>query len=189
MYGPRPPSSTDQLSYFSSVSTGTGTLLRPSRKVSSMMQAAAGTTAPTVCEQGDRRGKGAAGGEQVVDQHHALALLGWGVGLDLDLVGAVLERIGVAHRDAGQLALLAQHHEAGAERHGEWCGQQEAAQFDAGQHVGLVRADAPPPSARSSRARPWRAPAGSRCRRRGCRAWGSPGSRPDMVLEVHLAPC
>jgi hypothetical protein len=36
-----------KLSYFSSVSTGTFSRLRPSRKVSSMTQAAAGTMPPT----------------------------------------------------------------------------------------------------------------------------------------------
>jgi hypothetical protein len=45
----------------------------------------------------------------------------------------------VADGNAGQLALLAQHDEAGAERQRERGSQQEAARSDAGQHVGLVR--------------------------------------------------
>lgn len=81
---------------------------------------------------------GAAGRQQVVDQHDALALL-HGVLLDLDRVGAVFQRVSVAHCRAGQLALLAQHDEAGAECQGERGGEQEAARFDAGQQVGLVR--------------------------------------------------
>jgi hypothetical protein len=53
----------------------------------------------------------------------------------------VFEVIGISDRGARQLAVLAHHDEAAAEREGERRRHQEAARFDAGQDVGLVRAD------------------------------------------------
>src|SRR3712207_8658008 len=58
----------------------------------------------------------AAGGDEVVDQHHPL-LLSDGVGMDLHLVDAVLEGIRDPHGLMGQLALLADRHEARSEEH------------------------------------------------------------------------
>ena len=83
---------------------------------------------------------GAAGGQQVVQQHHALAGL-HRIGLHLDPVGAVFQRVVQPDGRARQLARLAQHDEAEAEFQRQRRGDQEAAALDAGQHVGLVRAD------------------------------------------------
>src|SRR5579883_810215 len=77
----------------------------------------------------DRRRRGAAGGDEVVDEQDMLVLED-AVGVDLDAVGAVFERVILADRLPGQLALLAHGDEAGVEevRHG--AAEDEAARLD-----------------------------------------------------------
>ncbi len=55
----------------------------------------------------------------------------------LDDVDAVFERVVLADRPPGQLALLAERHEAGAEPVGDRAAENEAARLDAGDDVDL----------------------------------------------------
>jgi hypothetical protein len=80
---------------------------------------------------------GATGGDQIVDQDHALALAD-GVDVDLHLVGAVFERIGHAHGLMRQLAFLADRHKAGRHLVRNRAAEDEAARLDAGDLVDLL---------------------------------------------------
>ena len=86
-----------------------------------------------------RRGRCAPGCKQIIDQDNPLTRRD-GVGLHLDLIGAVLERVFIRHGLARQLALLAYHDEATPEcvRHRR-C-DQKAAGFDTCEEIGLVTA-------------------------------------------------
>ncbi len=66
-------------------------------------------------EQRDRGERGAAGREQVVDHQHALAG-GHRIDMELDTVGAVLERVVVPDGLARKLAGLADRNEADVQR-------------------------------------------------------------------------
>ena len=74
---------------------------------------------------------------EVVDQDDALARADR-VRVDLDLVDAVFERIGDAHRLVRQLALLADRHEAGRELMRHRAAEDEAARLDPGHLVDLA---------------------------------------------------
>jgi hypothetical protein len=73
----------------------------------------------------------AAGGDQVVDQHHAVARA-HGVGVHLHRGRAVLQLVGFLDRREGQLALLADRHEAHAQLVGQHRADDEAARVQAG---------------------------------------------------------
>ena len=102
-----------------------------------MMKQAATTSAPIWRRSLTARDRRAAGGDEVVDQDHPLALAD-GVGVDLHLVDAVFERIGDAHRLVRQLALLADRHEAGRELVRDRAAEDEAARLDARDLVDLA---------------------------------------------------
>src|SRR5262249_58446630 len=80
---------------------------------------------------------GAAGGDQVIDQDHAVAL-GYRVLVHLHLVDAVFERISDGDALVGQLALLADRHEAGRYLVRDRAAEDEAARLDAGDLVDLA---------------------------------------------------
>jgi len=82
--------------------------------------------AAALAYQVDRRLHRAAGRDQVVENDHPLTR-GNRVLLHLDRVGAVFEVVGIPHGPAGQLALLADHREAVAERVGERRGDEKPA--------------------------------------------------------------
>ncbi len=88
---------------------------RPPSSTSSITNAHSTTFGAQLLEQRERRGRGAARREQVVDHEHALAA-DHGVVVDLEPVGAVLERVLVADRPRRQLARLAERHEARVEQ-------------------------------------------------------------------------
>src|SRR5216684_1857649 len=73
---------------------------------------------------------GAPGGQDVVDDQDAIGRFE-GVGKHLDGRGAVFELVVLRERGAGQLALLADRHEARAEAAGHRGGEDEAARLDA----------------------------------------------------------
>ena len=79
-----------------------------------MRNASACTGPAELLDQIGRGARRAAGGEQVVDDQHALPLL-HGVLVDLERVGAVLELVGRADARRRQLARLAHRREAGAD--------------------------------------------------------------------------
>src|SRR5215218_669941 len=90
-------------------------------------------------QPGGRPG-GAAGGEHVVDDQHPLA----GddrVGVELKGGGAVLQRVLLGLHLVGQLAGLADGHEAGAEVVGDRRGEDEAARLDADHLVDVAAAE------------------------------------------------
>jgi MFS family permease len=77
---------------------------------------------------GQRR---AAGRDQIVDQQH-LVRIGQHIGMDLDRVDAIFERVVLPDRRAGQLAALADRHEADAHLDGDAGAEDEAPRLDAG---------------------------------------------------------
>jgi len=81
-----------------------------------------------------RRLHRAAGGEEVVDDEDALAGLD-GVEMDFEGVGAVLEVVADFGRGGGEFFGLADRDEAGVEAVGERGAEDEAAGFDAEDHV------------------------------------------------------
>ena len=87
-------------------------------------------------EQAGRRQHRAAGGDQVVDQQHALAR-GGGVGMDFDRGIAVFELVFLGDGGKGQLALLAHRNEAPVQLVGDDAAENEAAGVDAGHEVDL----------------------------------------------------
>ena len=93
-------------------------LARPPRNESSITNAQATTSAPVDCDQVAAGAHRAAGGQDVVDQEDAAAGPE-GVGVDLELVGAVFELIFQRDRGIGELARLADRHEAGAHLQGQ----------------------------------------------------------------------
>ena len=102
-------------------------------------EAAADHLAARLLDQLDARERGAAGGDQVVDHEHALAAVDR-VGVDLDAVGAVLERRSRRRSScAGSLPALRTATKPGLERHRDRAAEDEAARLDAGD---LVDADA-----------------------------------------------
>ena len=90
---------------------------RPSRKRQLHQEGAADDLGAQAGHELAQRPGGAAGGQQVVVDQHAGAV-GQGVGVDLQGVDAVLERVLGADRLRGQLAGLARRHEPGAELRG-----------------------------------------------------------------------
>ena len=78
------------------------------------MQAMPHTLPPDLLDQGRGGGRGAPGGQDVVDDQDALARLD-AVAVQLDRGGAVLELVLLGDRLGRELALLADRHEAGAE--------------------------------------------------------------------------
>ncbi len=95
-----------------------------------MMKPAADDIAAGLADELDGRARRAPGGDQVVDQQDAVAGAD-GVGVDLDGVDAVFELIVLADGRPGQLALLADRHEADAELAGHSTAEYEAARLDA----------------------------------------------------------
>jgi hypothetical protein len=79
------------------------------------------------------------GGDNVIDNDDLLARFD-GVGLHLEKVLAVLLIVGLGFTWAGQLALLAHRHEAGAEAQGQARADQEAAGLKADDDIGLLAA-------------------------------------------------
>ena len=71
---------------------------------------------------------GAAGGDQVIDQHHAVAAQ-HRVGVDLDRGRSVLQVVRLLQRGVGQFALLANGHEADVELIGQHRADDEAARI------------------------------------------------------------
>ena len=101
-----------------------------------MTKQAASTSAPSWRSSFTARFRGAAGGDQIVHQDHALAR-DQRVVVHLDLVDAVFQRIGDAHALVRQLALLADRHEAGRDLMRHRAAEDEAARLDAGDLVDL----------------------------------------------------
>src|SRR5215471_5166972 len=89
-----------------------------------------------LAQQLDRALRGAAGGDQVVHQDDAVALL-HRILVHLHLVEAVLERIGDRDPLVRQLALLADRHESGGHLMRHRAAQNKAARLDAGDLVDL----------------------------------------------------
>ena len=87
-------------------------------------------------QQAQARQHRAAGGDQVVDQHDAVAAL-HGIGVHLHGGAAVLELVALFHRGVGQLALLADRHEAHVELVGHHRADDEAARIQPGDRIGL----------------------------------------------------
>ena len=89
---------------------------------------------PPTCStsRGSRR-RGAAGGEQVVDDQHALARLD-GILVDLQAIGAIFQLVAHAHAFGGKLLRLAHGHESRAQGISQRRRENEAARFDA-QHL------------------------------------------------------
>src|ERR1035437_7370639 len=90
-----------------------------------------------LAQQLHRSLRGAAGGDQVVDQDHALAGMN-GVGVHLHFIEAVFQRVGDAHGGMRQLAPLADRHEAGGDLMRYRAAENEAARLDARDLVDLV---------------------------------------------------
>src|SRR6185503_598991 len=84
----------------------------------------------------DGGGGRAAGCDQIIDQENLIARP-YRVGVNLDRVDAVFERIFLADDAGGQLALLANRHEAAAELMGDGAAENEAARLYTG-HVADV---------------------------------------------------
>ena len=85
-------------------------------------------------------GRCAAGGQQVVHQHHFLIPV-QRVFLNFDRVGAVFELIGVRDGLARQLVFLAEHGESDSQPQGKRRGNQETTGFDTDQPLRFVGAD------------------------------------------------
>lgn len=79
---------------------------------------------------------GAAGSDEVVHQQHAIAFL-YRVGVDLDAVGAVFERVVVADGFGGKLAFFADRDEALVQRVSQRRAKDKTARFYAGDLVDL----------------------------------------------------
>ena len=109
---------------------------RPFRKSSSMTKANPVDAAALPLDQARGRRRGAARGEQIVDDEAAPPVDR--VLVHLERVGAVLERVGLARGAVGQLARLAHRHEADAEPLGQRRAEDEAARLDADDQLGLV---------------------------------------------------
>ena len=122
------------------MSTGTSSRRRPSQEGELDDAGRTPDVGADAAQQRDRRVHRPAGRQQVVEHDDALTLRNR-IGLDLDRVGAVFERVFVADRGARQLVLLAHHGEAEPEPVGERRGDQEAARFDADQPVRFVARD------------------------------------------------
>ena len=80
----------------------------------------------------------AAGGEQIVHQHHTLSGRD-GVGVDLERVRAVLEVVGNAHHRRGQFSGLSDWNKAGVETIGQRGAEDESARLDAQHQVDFAR--------------------------------------------------
>src|SRR5581483_6546737 len=87
-----------------------------------------------------RRAGRAAGGEQVVDDEHALAAA-HGVGVHLEGIAAVLEVVGRAHRGRRQLARLAHGRKPGADAIRNGGAEDEAAALDADNELDALIAE------------------------------------------------
>ena len=124
-----------------------------------MTKQAATISAPILRRSLHRAVRGAARGDQVVDQNDALAGL-HRVLVHLHLVDAVFERIGDRHRGVRQLALLADRHEAGRELVGDRAAEDEAARLDARDLVDLGARPRAAPVRRSRGGTPARRRAG-----------------------------
>src|ERR1700693_1968237 len=92
--------------------------------------------AAELADQANRGGRGAARRQYIIDDQHLLTGSD-GVGVDLELVGAVLELVGVADRLPGQLANLADRYKPGIELHGNGRTGDETARLDGRDKVGL----------------------------------------------------
>ena len=104
----------------------------------------------------DQTGGGArraAGREQIVDDQHALPCLDR-VFVDLERVGAVLERVALAHARRRQLARLSHRREAGAEAIGDRRAEDEAAALDADDEIDASDRGTAARGSRSPRAAP-----------------------------------
>ena len=112
VYG-RPPSAADPPSAVNSIRNANPAMSPPSRS-----------------HQRRRRARGAAGGEQVVDDEHALTGLDR-VRVDLDDRLPVLEAVRLGDALRGQASLLADRSESGAEAVGDRPAEDEPAGFDA----------------------------------------------------------
>jgi len=75
-------------------------------------------------------GRGAAGGQQIVDDEHALTRRDV-IAVDLQAICSVFEIVADAHTFRRQLLRFAHGHESGAERVGERGGEDKSAGFDA----------------------------------------------------------
>ena len=100
------------------------------------MKQAATTLAPIWRSNFTARLRGAAGGDEIVDQDHALARVDR-VGMHFHFVEAVFQRIGNAHRGVRQLAFFADRHEASGDLMRHRTAENEAARLDAGDLVDL----------------------------------------------------
>ena len=101
------------------------------------MRNAQPTTSPPSCSTSLHSARRrAAGREQVVVHEHARARAD-GVGVQLERVGAVLQRVVGADRVVRQVAGLAREHEARAELAGDRRPEQEAARLRPDDDVGL----------------------------------------------------
>src|ERR1039458_664118 len=81
---------------------------------------------------------GAAGGQQVIDEHDTLAALN-GVKMNLQAVGAVLHVVGDASHGSRQLARLAHGHKPGIEPIGQGRPKDESARLNAENEVDFAR--------------------------------------------------
>src|SRR5262245_42219112 len=105
-------------------------------------EAAADHLAAGLLDQVERGDGGAARRDQIVDEQDLLARRD-GVGVDLDAVRAVLERVVLAERVPGELAALAHGHEAGLELVRDRAAEDESARLDAGHLVDAGAAEGP----------------------------------------------
>ncbi len=87
-------------------------------------------------EKPDRRRRGAAGRNKVIDDKDLFAF-GHGVYVNLNLIDAVFEFVALADRLVGKLALLADRHEPDRQLMGDRAAENETARLDAGDLVDL----------------------------------------------------
>ena len=107
--------------------------LAAAQRVEPMSTAVPTTVAAELARPGETSDEGAAGGEHVVDEQHARAAA---MSSCASMVAvAVLERVDDGCRGPGQLARLADRHEAGARLHRCGSREQEPARLDAGHDV------------------------------------------------------
>jgi creatinine amidohydrolase len=104
----------------------------------STMAAPSVTVAPSFSSSFLPGHHGAAGGDQVVDQQHAVAGFD-GIGVQLHGGAAVFEFVGFFHGGERQLALFADGHKPHAQLVGHHRAQDEAARVQPGHHVGAQR--------------------------------------------------
>ena len=90
----------------------------------------------------DRRFRGAACRNEIVNDEDALALLD-GILVDLDGINAVFKRVVLSNGLARQLTLFADRYETAAKPVGDRAAKYEAARLDTGDRIDMLRTEGP----------------------------------------------